>query len=202
MRRHHPPYAHAYPAPSTQKVPELLETPATKWPSHSWPKSWPPSPRFASAPNGVKNSSRSNIEASTSSIDIRRRGRYLIGMRASQLPNAFAGMVLFFAFAFAGCERNGGQTSPPRTAQGHYNTDCNVDTDCAVTNDPDGGCCSNCHCSEEAVGISRAEYQKHVDQCATMGACPCEPEKQCPRVEPASAFVPRCRSGTCVAEHR
>lgn len=116
----------------------------------------------------------SQIDAQMSSVDIRRRAGHLNGMPGSRLPNAFVGMVLFLVFAYAGCERNAQQTSPPRTAQGHYNTDYKPDTDCTVTNDPGDGCCSNCRCNEEAVGINKASYEDESIsiRCATHSRRP------------------------------
>ena len=103
--------------------------------------------------------------------------------------SAFAALS-FLALAVA-C----GSSDPPLRTPAGARASCAADADCVVTSS--SGCCACCKDAPHA--IPQPEFARKERTCAAVDCAPCTEGIQCPKVEDASAFVAKCREGTCAA---
>ena len=105
------------------------------------------------------------------------------------VPRVFAISFGFAALAIAACGSS--DRPPPKSTT----TSCSGDADCVLVTGM--GCCVVCPGDPRAIPM--LSFEQQTNRCADAGCPPPSDRVECPKVEPASAYVARCVEGTCNA---
>lgn len=101
---------------------------------------------------------------------------------------------------FCACGGGGGEAQQPGKTPSGARASCSTDVDCVLTSDEGGACCAPCPGSPRA--IPQLAFEQHKNKCAAVDCKPPSDRIECPKVEPLTQFVAKCKEGTCAAVHK